>query len=290
MDFKNILNEIEQATPEVYHEVNGRREVLKSFGSKVALAALPLGIGSLFQKASAKTTAESVPDALNFALQMEYFAYNFYHTGNNTGGLIPAGDQPGFLTIENQKKAHINFLNSLLPAYGVPTFVPKNYNPGAKNPFYIDTGTYDFTASGKYQTFSDYPTFAILAQVFEDMLVHGYQGEIANVLGNADALGQMMRLQTANARHAAHVRFVRRQLGYTVAPEHPAPWISNNIPPIVDFQTYYNSEENIGQENIDITSFAGVAGSVPMKSATAAFDEPFASAAIGSFMAPFLVP
>ena len=154
MNFKNILNEIEQTDLQTLEQVSDRRQVLKSFGSKVALAALPLAIGSLFQKASAKTTAtDSGIDALNFVLEMEYLAYNFYHTGNNTGGLIPSNNQGGFLTIENQKKAHITYLNGVITGMGGVPYTPKNYDATATNPYYIVSGTYDFTARNKYNVF-----------------------------------------------------------------------------------------------------------------------------------------
>src|ERR1700748_2808114 len=107
MNFKYILNEIEKADPEVYEKLSGRRHVLKSFGSKVAVAALPLAIGSLFKKAYGKTT-DAVTSALNFALKLEYMEYNYYHVANNTGGLISAAELPGFQTIEAQELAHIN--------------------------------------------------------------------------------------------------------------------------------------------------------------------------------------
>ena len=77
MNFKNILREIEKTDPEVYERLSGRRQVLKSFSSKVAVAALPLAIGSLFKKAYGKTAdANGVINALNLALEMEYFEYN----------------------------------------------------------------------------------------------------------------------------------------------------------------------------------------------------------------------
>ena len=104
MNIKNILQEIEQTDPEVYEKLSGRRHILKSFGSKVAVAALPLAIGSLFKKAYGKTT-DTLISSLNFALELEYFEYNFYHTAlavgsNTTAMLIPTTDRPGFQMIE----------------------------------------------------------------------------------------------------------------------------------------------------------------------------------------------
>ena len=78
MNFRNILKEIEQADPKIYEQTSGRREILKSFGAKVAVAALPLAVSSLFvnKKAYGKTT-DTIIGTLNFALQISYFQYNF---------------------------------------------------------------------------------------------------------------------------------------------------------------------------------------------------------------------
>ncbi|MCW3121440.1 MAG: Dessication-associated protein [Flavipsychrobacter sp.] len=284
MDFKNILNELEQAG----QKINGRRELLTGFGSKVMVAALPFAVGSLFQKASAKTTApDTVPQALNFILEMEYFAYNYYHTGNNTGGLIPAANQAGFLTIENQKKAHINYLNTVITAMGVAPFTPKNYDASAANPLYIVSGAYDFTAAGKYLVFSDYPTFIMMCEVFEDTFIRGYKGEIPAVLGDKGTLELMMRMQSSVGRHASHARYVRRLLGYTSAPEHPSPWITDNIPPDVRLQAYYDGEDAVGQQGVDISGLSGSTGAVPHYSATAAFDEAYDKSVVLSLLSPF---
>ena len=136
MNFRNILHEIEKADPEVYEKLSGRRQVLKSFGAKVAVAALPVAIGSLFKKAYGKTTGVVI-DALNFALELEYFEYNYYHIANNTGGLIPATDLPGFQTVELHEQAHVNFLITTVTAAGGTPFLPNHYNPPTTNPLYV---------------------------------------------------------------------------------------------------------------------------------------------------------
>lgn len=288
MNFKDILKEIEQATPGAFEEVNGRRQVLKSFGSKVAVAALPFALGTLFQKASAQTTTtDPILQVLNFGLEMEFFAYNYYHTANNTGSLIPAADQAGFITIADQKKAHILLLQKLITDMGGVPYTPGGYDPTATNPLYIVSGAYDFTSKGKYQVFSHYPTFIMLAEVFEDAFVRGYNGETTTLLANMGMLEIVMRLKATTARYASHVRFVRRQLGYTVAPEHPTPWITNNIPPHPDFLANYNGEENAIQQTIDISALPGLTGTTPLTAATAAFDETMEREPVRVFMSKF---
>ena len=292
MDFKHILSEIEKNDPEVYERLSGRRQALKSFGSKVALAALPLAIGSLFNKAYGKTTAGAdVVGILNFFLKLEYFEFNFYHKANHTGGLISAADQPGFLNIEAHELAHIHFLNDVVTAMGGTPYTPPNYVSTAIIPEYIPSGTYDFTKGGHYATFSDYPTFLTLAQVFEDTRVHAHQGQTASLIGTS-VLGQAFQLAATEGRHAAHVRRIRREAPIN-AVEIPAPWITNNIPPLptADFQPYYTGEENTLQfGGVDISSIAdsySSSGTVPVLSATAAFDEGKDMTTVNSLLLPF---
>ncbi len=300
MNFKNILREIEKSDAEVYERLSGRRQVLKSFGSKVAVAALPLAIGSLFKKAYGKTAdANGVVNALNLALEMEYFEYNFYHTANSLPDLIPpssaypsGNDKAGFLTIEAQEKAHILLLNTVITTLGGVPFTPKNYSATALNPLYVPSA-YDFTGGGTYSSvFNDYPTFLIMAQVFEDTGIHAYQGQIPSLWSNTSVLGQAFQIQSTEGRHAAHVRLIRRQPPISAA-ENPAPWITNNIPPTVALQSYYVGEENtlqIGGTDISTLPDAySSTGKVPLLSATAAFDEGMDTATILSLIQPFLL-
>ncbi len=305
MNFKSIIKEIEQNDPAVYDQLSTRRHAIKSIGSKVALAALPLAIGSLFNKAYGKTTsASTMVAALNLALEMEYFQYNFYHTANAIAAnyLIPAADASGFATIEAHQKEHITLLNSVITGLGGTPYTPPNYDGSSSNPnpYYIPTGTYDFTAGGTYATvFNTYTTFLTLAQVFEDTAVHTYQGQMSNLLGNASVITQAFQLQCTEARHAAHVRLVRRNLNTS---DYPAPWITNNVPPppvatgqpVSQFQPFYIGEDNTIQlYNTDITTLAdsyATGGTVPKISATAAFDEGMTTAQITSLIAPFLLP
>ncbi len=288
MNFRNILAEIEKTDPEVYERLSGRRDVLRSFGSKVAAAALPIAVGSMFKKAYGKTTS-AVGDALNFALKLEYLEFNYYHVANNTGGLIPGSDQPGFQTIEAHELSHINFLTNALTTMGVTPYTPKNYNAASNIPAYIPSGAYDFTKGGTYHVFEDYKTFLIVAQTFEDTGVRAYQGQMPAFFGSANStvLQQALEISCVEARHAAHIRYVRRLSG--AAAEYPAPWITNNIPPIVALQANYLGEDNVGQEGITITSLPGASGTIPQASATAAFDEPLDAPTVLALVTPFFI-
>ncbi len=95
MNLFSIIEEIEKVDPEVTERLSPRRDAIKnitSFGSKVAVAALPFALGTMFKKAYGATTASatSVVDVLNFALTLEYLESYFYNQGTASAGLIPA--------------------------------------------------------------------------------------------------------------------------------------------------------------------------------------------------------
>jgi hypothetical protein len=81
MNIVNILEEIEKVDGEIYERLSPRRTAMKSFfnmGKKISLAAMPLALGSMFQKAYGQTTLPAaVVDVLNFALSLEYLEYHF---------------------------------------------------------------------------------------------------------------------------------------------------------------------------------------------------------------------
>jgi hypothetical protein len=105
---------------------------------------------------------------------------------------------------------------------------------------------------------------------------------------------QAQQLLATEGRHAAYVRLIRRKMG---APELPAPWINNNIPPTSTvansaevLQPFYNGEENTQQLNVNIGSLSGISGTIPTLSASAAFDEPIDKTVITNLLSPFMLP
>ena len=292
MDLKNILQEIEKADPEVYEKLSGRRDILKSFGSKVAVVALPFALGSLFKKAYGKTT-DTVVATLNFLLELEYLEYNFYHTAMSTGSnsttyLIPQADRAGFQMVEDQERAHINFLRTTLDNMGAVPFTPKNYtgDPVTGNPY--SPSAYDFTANGTFPVYTSYASFLQVAEALEDTGIRAYQGQLSNLLANTNGImTQVMQINSVEARHASFVRLLRRF--YNLAPYDQAvkPWITNNIPASIPLQANYLGEDNTIQKGQDITTIEGVSGNIPMTAATEAFDEPIDKATATSLIARF---
>jgi hypothetical protein len=286
MSVKHIISEIEKTDAEVYEKISDRRDMLSSFGAKVALAALPFAIGSMFNKASAQTT-DTVVDVLNMLLEMKFLKYTYYRQATNTGGLIPASEAPGFKAIENQEKMHVTFLENLITEMGGVPFKPKYYTASTTIHPYVPAA-YDFTSGGKYVPFSDYASFLTLASVFEDTCIHAMQGQIVTLQTNNTVLQKIVSMQAVDGRHAAYTRLMRRLA--VNAPETPTPWIQNNIPPSIPLQKYYLGEDNTTQKGVDIAGLPNVyydAGAMPMTAATAAFDEGYDKTTVMTLMAPF---
>ena len=95
MNLHSVLTEIEKIDPEVFERLDGRREAvkkLKGIGGKIALAAVPLALGSLLSKAYGQSSTGQIVEVLNFALTLEYLEAEFYTVGLASPGLIPTGD------------------------------------------------------------------------------------------------------------------------------------------------------------------------------------------------------
>lgn len=289
MSIKNIIDQIENTDAAALQQKADRREMLSSFGAKVAMAALPLAIGSLLSgKATAQTNNKALIQSVNLVLEFKYMQYTYYRQANNTIGLIPANDAAGFKAIEAQEKAHIDLLIKLVKTLGGVAFTPKYYTDPTTVAPYVPAA-YDFTAAGKYTPFASYTTFLILAQVFEDTAIHALKGQMSVFTTNTDVMVNMFQIQAVEGRQAAYIRLVRR-LPPISAPEEPAPWITNNIPPTIALKNYYLTEENVEHNGIIITSLPNIYyadGRMPQASATAAFDEAYDITTSLNLIAPF---
>jgi len=291
MNFNKILHEIEKSDPEVYDRLSDRRQALASFGKKVAIAALPIALGSLFNKAYGKST-DTVISVLNYALELEYFEYNFYHSGmatgnNTTGTLIVAADRPGFQMVEDQEMAHINFLRGVINTMGGTPFTPHNYtrDPLTGDPY--SPASYDFTGGNVYATYTSYVVYLQMAQAFEDAGIRAYIDQVPNLVANTNGiLSQIMQISAVEGRHASFIRLVRRFAG---AVDYPKPWVTNNVPSDIPFQPFYLGEDNTVQKGVQITGLPGLTGTISTTAATEAFDEPIDKPTMLSLMSQFLL-
>ncbi|HKG08615.1 MAG TPA: ferritin-like domain-containing protein [Pedobacter sp.] len=267
MNIVNILEEIEKVDGEIYERLNPRRAAMKDFfnmGKKLTLAAMPLALGSVFQKAYGQTVPTDVTSVLNYALTLEYLEYHFYnHAVEAAPGLIPAGTPAvgAITTIRNHEKAHVDLLKGAL---GDKAIGPLAYT------------YFDFTAGGAFaDVYTNYQTFLAVAQAFEDTGVRAYKGQAGLLKGN-DVLTIALQIHSVEARHAAHIRFMRSggPNGGGVAVK---PWISlgangganDSGVPAVD--PVYAGEATETQTGITIT---GIASGVTKAAAVESFDEP----------------
>jgi len=283
MNLNTILGEIEKVDPEVYDRVDTRRSALKNFsntGKKMALAAVPVALGSLFQKAYAGTrsTTESIIEILNYALTLEYLEAEFYAKGLASPGLIPAQILMSFQTISKHETAHVNFLRATITSLG-GTPVPKP--------------TFDFTAGngsgmGPFAAvFTNLEVFLNVSQTFEDTGVRAYKGRAPELVQTGEILTAALRIHSVEGRHAAHVREIRKLFGSGVGDVKP--WITLNMSninsPLV--QPSYNGEELTVQLGIQIVKINGF--DISAEDASEAFDEPLTKAQVLAIIDPFIV-
>lgn len=274
MNLHNILSEIANTDADFFEKTSHRRDVVKSFSKKVALAALPFALGSMFQKAYGKTT-DVIIDTLNFALSLEYLESEFYKAAINTSSaVITAGGGSTALsaltTIRDHEIAHVSFLKAAIQSAGGTPVAMK---------------TYDFTAGGTFaDVFTNYDTLLAVAQAFEDTGVRAYKGQAGNLMSSNDILTAALTIHSVEARHASHIHQMRMARGASVKP-----WITLNQSGIGSsaVQAIYNGEENTTQATIQITGINGT--SVSANAASEAFDEPLDQTAVLAIVDPFIL-
>ena len=288
MNLLHVIDEIEKVDSEVFERLNGRRKAMKKFANlsgKLALSAVPLALGSMFQKVYGQSTSQII-DVLNFALTLEYLEAEFYVTGLGSAGLIANADRPAFQTISNHENAHVLFLRQTITALGgMPVAKP----------------TFDFTAGNGSMTgpftgvFGNYDLYLAVSQTFEDTGVRAYKGQATNLMSSNEILRAALRIHSTEARHASHVREIRRRrkdAGQETAPLVVGllqPWItlnhSNIASPLV--QPSYNGEELTVQASIQITGINGFP--IGAEEASESFDEPLTKAQVLAIVEPFIV-
>jgi rubrerythrin len=281
MNLQNIFSEIEQTDPEVYDRLDTRRSAMKSFAKtsgKIALASLPFALGSMFQKAYASPTGpkDIILDTLNFALTLEYLESNFYIQAV-ASGIVPSADAMAALTIiRDHENEHVAFLKSAITASG-------------GTPVSFTASNFDFTAKGNFPgVFSDWGTLLAVAQTFEDTGVRAYKGQAPNLISNNDVLTAALQIHSVEARHAAHIREMRKSANLLVpAGVDVKPWITLDQSGIATsvVQPSYNGEENVTQAGVTITNIGGQ--SISAAAASEAFDEPLTKDQIVAIVTPF---
>ena len=281
MNLQNILTEIEHTDPEVYDKLDTRREAMKNFAKtsgKIAMAAIPFALGSIFQKAygSPSGTSGLVLDTLNFALTLEYLESNFYIKAV-ASGIIPSGESLNALTvIRDHENEHVAFLSTAIKAAG-------------GTPVSFKASDFDFTAQGNFPgVFTDYGTLLAVAQTFEDTGVRAYKGQAPNLISNNDYLQAALQIHSVEARHAARLREMRKKANLLVPSDVDVkPWITLNQSGIATpaVQASYDGEESVVQAGVTITNIGGFA--ISASAASEAFDEPLTKDQVSAIVKPF---
>jgi rubrerythrin len=274
MNILNILDEIEKVDGEIYERLSPRRSAMKDFfnvGKKISMAALPLALGSMFQKAYGQTNPSTVNDVLNFALALEYLEYNYYNHAltNSTITFPTAASNAAITTIRAHERAHVDLLKSALQITGADGYVDADF---------------DFTAGGAFgDVFSNYQTFLKVALAFEDTGVRAYKGQAPILKGNA-VLTTALQIHSVEARHASHIRqMVAASLGVALKP-----WISyaanGNDTGISAVDAVYAGEQNTIQAGIEINGLGGAS----QTQAAESFDEFLTGAAVKTIANQFI--
>ncbi len=285
MNLQNIISEIEKADPEINDRLDTRRHAMKKFANlsgKVALASIPFALGSMFKTAYGQST-NSVNDVLNFALTLEYLEAEFYTNIVGSPGYLTASPaaQKALAKIKDDENKHVAFLKSVL------------------GPAAITKPSFDFTAGGGSGTgpfagyLSNYTIQLAMAQTFEDTGVRAYKGQAPALQGNRTVLTKALEIHSVEARHASHIRQMRRAMNMAIpGGQVVKPWITLNesgieFPPANSaIQKTYNGEENTSQAGVDIVGIGGNSF-IDNKEASAGFDEPLSTQEILDIVAPF---
>ena len=256
----NILSVLEHGAEAVESRRNALGFVAK-LGAGALFSMLPLGLAD---EAKAQSAGSDV-DILNFALTLEYLESTFYNTfvggtatGANAAATIPAAVRPLFDDIKSDEADHVSFLAGALGS-------------AARAP--LGLANFDFTAGGMF-TPSDYQTFLILSQGFEDTGVRAYKGQ-APFIQNKDYLEAALNIHSVEARHAAAVRRVRGA----------SPWIpgaGDDAP--APIKPNYAGDGQTTQGNVPLTATA----SYTAQQITESFDEPLGAPTVLSLVAPFI--
>ncbi|MEO5892783.1 MAG: ferritin-like domain-containing protein [Ferruginibacter sp.] len=283
MKIENIINHIESVDPEVFERLDGRRSAMKNFAKfsgKVALASLPIAFGSMLNKAYGSPT-DAITDVLNFALTLEYLESEFYKAGYAAGVAgtlaIPAGAPlTAIKTIRDHEAAHVTFLKTAITALGA-------------TPVAFTAASFDFTAKGNFKdVFTNYALFLAVAQTFEDTGVRAYKGQAGNLMANNDVLTAALNIHSVEARHAAHIRQMRKANGGLIpAGVNVKPWITLNQSGIDSpaVQASYNGEEVTTQATVPIVNIGGAV--ISASAASEAFDEALSKEQVTAIVTPF---
>lgn len=279
MNFFEIFNKLEKVDPEVYERMDTRRKAMQQFartGRVLALTALPLALGSLFKKAYGRDTPGIIA-VLQYALTLEYLESEFYTKAVATAPIPAGAPLAAITTIRDHENAHVALLKTVITQLGaVPVSKP----------------TFDFSAgngtnNGPFKdVFTNYTLFLAVAQTFEDTGVRAYKGQAAELMENNDILTAALQIHSVEARHASHIRSMRRVL---LANTTIKPWITGKDTGGIGaaVQASYNGEDLTTQAGVNIVNIGN--SGISVAAASESFDEPLSKTDVLAIVDPFIV-
>ena len=264
----NFIKFLDKIADENFLDIKtSRRESfgkMKQIGKQAAMASIPFALAATNNKTKAATMSmpfasamASPTEILNFALTLEYLEQEFYQIGMDTDGLITGNAREVFGLILEHENQHVDFL---LTALGDNA---------------ITKPEFDFTVDGAFDTFSNYQTFLLLSQGFEDTGVRAYKGQAGALIDNNALLEYALQIHSIEARHAAQVRRMRGEKG----------WITGDGDQNSPIAAVYAGEANTIQAGVDLSAaFTKYSN----ESITEAFDEPLSMDEVNAIAALFI--
>ena len=255
MNFLNLLArlaDLDTAAPEA---AAPRRTALGRLGL-AGTALLPALLSSLPAAAGPQDTRTRL-DALKLALQLELLENEFY---SRALGLVPgfaalpftATEQAAIQTIQQHEAQHVALFTRVLTDAGSPLDAAVQYD---------FTGSKNGTQPALFPDVQTNPvTFLELAQLLEDAGVRAYKGQVEFLQSDDYLLQAALRTHSTEARHASHIRTMRRQRGATVKS-----WVSPTdaaISPAAVSGAVYKGEDSANQ----YVTLSGVLSKVPFDS------------------------
>lgn len=265
MNLNNIIKNLDNATNADFEQSANRRDLLKSFGSKLALAAVPFAASTLQTNKAKGQSKESLIRSLNYLLKLEAVVAEFYKQALEKSGLIPEAATENIKKVVSQNTAQVVSLTTIVTDLG-------------GTPYSLDTSKIDLSGNFGNQAepgpFADalnsFEKFLIQAQMFSDGGARIYNGQISQTLSDNTTINTLMRIHSVKVRQAAYVRSLRKHwYGVDIKP-----WITgtNSDTSNTAVQRAYAGEALIVQGGISLLGINGQ--EISANAASQSFDEP----------------
>lgn len=274
MNLFKIIDQLSEVDPDVLDRFDSRRSVFNSLGTvakRTALAATPLFLSGLFQKAYAGTQATPV-EVLQYGLALELFEQDFYAKvkASPLYAAASAGDRAAIDKIKQHEDSHVTLLSTAIRGLGATPVTGVKFKQA------------EFAKLTTFKTGVVATSQLGIAQLLEDAGVRAYKGRAGELLGT-DLLTVALQIHSVEARHAAKIRDMRGQRAWVNPADdlasHPVygSGVTAGSTPaafglvVPAYTTASPIENNTTQSGVPITS--GLGAPYTAADAAASFDE-----------------